>query len=72
MAIQVFTTVSCGQSDVPEELDTVCTHGTMRCAGGVFYIPNLYSLIPMSTWPGTEGKPTVPTRSKATLGEIER
>ena len=29
----------------------------MRCVwNGVFYVPNLASLVPKSIWPGTEGK----------------
>ena len=38
----------------------------------MFYIPNLNSLVPMSTWLGTKGKPKVPTRSEATVGEFQR
>ena len=38
----------------------------------VFYVPNLASLVPTSTWPGTEGNRKLPTRSEATVGEFER
>ena len=37
----------------------------------VFYVPNLYSLVPTLIWPGTKGKRKVPTRSEATVGEFE-
>ena len=50
-----------------------CDYGLARLSRNncMFYVPNLNSLIPMATRPGTEGKAKVPTRSKVTVGRKE-
>ena len=50
----------------PEEVGHIlCAHDDVLCSSAVL------NLVPMSTWPGTEGKRKVPTRSGATVGEFE-